>query len=725
MGRHSREQAEAHRPLLDSETIFAVDDDDDEDEVNGLHEEASALDRAITPPPREHLHKGANGRSVRFQEDVQVMVIPPSLRSTTQSREAEFDLDEDELDDTALAQLSLPQPLSSPSPFPPSRPSHPSRPSRSSRSSRRRDHPTPLLVGLLDSSTSRLTPSSIPLPSPASGPFSTTNGIPEGQSTGTQIDLEELAAKRDGGGGLLNSIANMSNSILGAGIIGLPYALRLSTLPLGIILLISIGLVTDWTIRLIVVNAKLSGRKSYVDVMGFCWGASGRAAVSGFQFGFAFGGMCAFGIIIGDTIPHVLLSLFPSLPTIPLLSLLSKRQPIIALCTLCISYPLSLYRDIHKLSVASSFALGGMGMIIGAILVQEGRMGGGGGDWSSGGAGASGGMVGGGGRGPGNPNARWDPLLPSISGLARSIGVISFAFVCHHNTLLIYNSLHVPTLDRFRKVTHCSVALSVVACLVLGVSGFWVFTDKTEGNVLNNFGPNDALINVARFCFGMNMFTTLPLELFVCREVIEQYFFSHEPFNYQRHVLFTTSIIFSAMFISLITCDLGVMLEITGGVSATALAFIFPAACYLKLTYQNGLKTKPISTLLTRPPRDHPDSQLLSQDEDAQPLTQSPPQYQDEDEDDEDDEGEEEEIGYTAQPLPLSPHSQTFLHSLIPPSLQYRDWPWEREDWPWWLTRGKFPAVACVVFGVCVMGISLVLALGKAWTSEGDARICV
>ena len=34
---------------------------------------------------------------------------------------------------------------------------------------------------------------------------------------------------------------------------------------------------------------------------------------------------------------------------------------------------------------------------------------------------------------------------------------------------------------------------------------------------------------------------------------------------------------------SLITCDLGVMLEITGGASATALAFIFPAACYLRL----------------------------------------------------------------------------------------------------------------------------------------------
>jgi sodium-coupled neutral amino acid transporter 11 len=35
--------------------------------------------------------------------------------------------------------------------------------------------------------------------------------------------------------------------------------------------------------------------------------------------------------------------------------------------------------------------------------------------------------------------------------------------------------------------------------------------------------------------------------------------------------------------VALITCDLGVMLEITGGVSATALAFILPAACYIKL----------------------------------------------------------------------------------------------------------------------------------------------
>ena len=43
------------------------------------------------------------------------------------------------------------------------------------------------------------------------------------------------------------------------------------------------------------------------------------------------------------------------------------------------------------------------------------------------------------------------------------------------------------------------------------------------------------------------MFTTLPLELFVCREVIEQYFFEDEPFHMQRHVFFTTAILCSSM----------------------------------------------------------------------------------------------------------------------------------------------------------------------------------
>lgn len=72
------------------------------------------------------------------------------------------------------------------------------------------------------------------------------------------------------------------------------------------------------------------------------------------------------------------------------------------------------------------------------------------------------------------------------------------------------------------------------------------------------------------------------------------------------------------------------MLEITGGASATALAFIFPAACYLKL-----------------------------------------------------------------------------LDARTP-----------------WHARARLGPLVCTAFGVCVLTISLFLALGKVWTPEGDVRIC-
>jgi len=141
-------------------------------------------------------------------------------------------------------------------------------------------------------------------------------------------------------------------------------------------------------------------------------------------------------------------------------------------CTFGVSYPLSLYRDIHKLSIASSLALCGMLIIVGSVIFE----------------------------GPlvspllkGDPSKRFSFIEP---GIFQAIGVISFAFVCHHNSLLIYGSLKTPTLDRFATVTHVSTALSFVACATMAISGYVVFTDRTQGNILNNFSPVGFLVYV-------------------------------------------------------------------------------------------------------------------------------------------------------------------------------------------------------------------------------------
>ncbi|GMK53827.1 hypothetical protein CspeluHIS016_0104130 [Cutaneotrichosporon spelunceum] len=361
-------------------------------------------------------------------------------------------------------------------------------------------------------------------------------------------------------GTLLDGIANMANSILGAGIIGLPYAIRQAGFVTGITLLIVLAVVTDWTIRLVVINAKLSGRDSYIDVMAHTFGRAGAGAVSFFQFAFAFGGMCAFNVIIGDSLPQVIAFVFPFLKEHAGLKLLVDRRFIIVLCTITVAFPLSLHRDIVKLSKSSGFALVSMGVIVCSVVFRSVGV---------------------------DPSLKGSPV-GAISlirgGVFEAIGVISFAFVCHHNTMFIYKSISVPTLDRFNAVTHTSTSLSLVCCLLMSVTGYLTFTDKTEGNILNNFAADDWVINIARFCFGANMSTTIPLENYVCREVLEDCFWRGKPFSRTRHVASTCAIVFSAMFISLLTCDLGVVLEIAGGLSATALAFIFPAGAFFALT---------------------------------------------------------------------------------------------------------------------------------------------
>ena len=58
---------------------------------------------------------------------------------------------------------------------------------------------------------------------------------------------------------------------------------------------------------------------------------------------------------------------------------------------------------------------------------------------------------------------------------------LSPAFVCHHNTYLIYDSLKQRSHTRFTTVSHISVSISFVFCLVLGLAGFVTFMGETQG----------------------------------------------------------------------------------------------------------------------------------------------------------------------------------------------------------------------------------------------------
>jgi len=81
-------------------------------------------------------------------------------------------------------------------------------------------------------------------------------------------------------GGTCGVYCMQTDNDSGAGIIGQPYAFRNAGLITGTLLLIGLTIVVDWTIRLIVINSKLSGANSFQATVQHCFGKSGLVAIS-------------------------------------------------------------------------------------------------------------------------------------------------------------------------------------------------------------------------------------------------------------------------------------------------------------------------------------------------------------------------------------------------------------------------------------------------------------
>ena len=134
---------------------------------------------------------------------------------------------------------------------------------------------------------------------------------------------------------MLSASFNFINSIVGAGIIGMPLALRQAGFGFGILLIIFIGIITDYSIRVLIRSGVKAGKHSYQDLVEHALGKWGYRALTFGQLFFPFFGMIAYGIIVGQTMPKIFDAMLGD-------SFLSHRRPVIAMLTIGLMLPLSM-----------------------------------------------------------------------------------------------------------------------------------------------------------------------------------------------------------------------------------------------------------------------------------------------------------------------------------------------------------------------------------------------
>jgi len=300
-----------------------------------------------------------------------------------------------------------------------------------------------------------------------------------------------------------------------------------------------------------------NGKSNYGDLVSHVLGRKGYFVLIFAQFFFPICGMIAYTMIVGQTYTIVFDRLLGH-------TFLSEPTPVKIIMTLTVMLPLSLNKRLESLAKWSLVAMAGV-VVVGIVVIVRGvsvdK------PWNRGNAGNFAGTR-----------------------FIQSIGVMAFAYVCHHNTFLIYASLKDASVEKFAKVTHISIGTALIMMVVIGIGGYLPFGDATCANVLENFSEEDDAINVARFFYGITIMLTYPIECFVAREVLEDsfsMFAGHGKTRELHHNLLTIGISLTVMIIAIILNDLGLVFELNGVFNATLLAFVLPGLCGVMSGYDS------------------------------------------------------------------------------------------------------------------------------------------
>ncbi len=302
---------------------------------------------------------------------------------------------------------------------------------------------------------------------------------------------DELAVSKEdlrpGTSSVYSAGFNFVNSIVGAGVIGIPFALQQCGLVLGLFFLFLVAYLINRSVLMIVkcgIQAKIY---DFEELAEHLLGRKGYFAALVGMFLFAYGAMVAYLVIIGDTLPLAFEYMAPGSP-------LTQRNLDIVLVCVFIMLPLCLLRDLNSLSWTSLLSI--VSDIILMVLIMIAA-----------------------------PSASkhqdehftaanvWDMNYTVFAG----IGTMSFAFVCQHNSFLIFKSLKVQTYQNFKVVCNGSVSVALCISLGIGCTGFFYFYPNVQGDVLNNFGSSSSALCVARIFLAMTMLFTFPMEVVVSR----------------------------------------------------------------------------------------------------------------------------------------------------------------------------------------------------------------
>ncbi|KAK1667483.1 hypothetical protein QYE76_055642 [Lolium multiflorum] len=389
--------------------------------------------------------------------------------------------------------------------------------------------------------------------------------------------LPELSGGHSGGASVSGAVFNLSTSIIGAGIMSIPAAMRVLGVAPALVLIAAVAFLSDVSVEFMLryTGWAPSGPPSYAGIMGDAFGRAGAAALNVFVAFTTAGTLVVYLIIIGDVLSGsagagaehagVLGELFSA-------RWWTGREFVILVMVVVVLLPLVLLRRVDSLRYTSAvsillaalFMLITMGITVYTIF---------------------------------SGTAKMPRMLPDFSRLSSpfelftAVPVIVLAFTFHFNVHPIRAEL--SKASDMKTAVRISLVLCSVIYAAVGFFGFLLFGDDTMPDVLANFdrssgagsGVPQALNDAARLSYALHLVLVFPLLHYSLRVNVDELLFPGRPplaSDTRRFVALTAALMAGLYALAIAIPSIWTLFQYTGSTFAVCISLIFPGAIVLR-----------------------------------------------------------------------------------------------------------------------------------------------
>ncbi|CAD7078035.1 unnamed protein product [Hermetia illucens] len=353
-------------------------------------------------------------------------------------------------------------------------------------------------------------------------------------------------------------IMTLANSIIGVGILAMPFCFQKCGIILSIVLLVLSNLVTRVSCHYLLKSSLLTRKRSFEFLALYAFGPPGKLLVELCIIGYLIGTCIAYFVVIGDLGPQIVSKIFNIVATENL-----RTWIMIVVTFLCI-IPLGLLKNVDSLSAVCTASVGFYFCLVVKVMF-EAKTHLLSGDWM-------------------HHVDYWKP-----SGILQCLPIFSMALACQMQLFEVVESVNGATLEKLNEIVRLATGICTGVYIFVGLFGYVAFcTQPFSGNILVNFSPS-FVSDAIKMGFVLSVAFSFPLAIFPCRASIYSLLYRRghsDSTGYIPEARFkwiTISIVVMALVTGLLIPSIELVIGLVGSTIGVAICVMFPAQCFMKV----------------------------------------------------------------------------------------------------------------------------------------------